>query len=89
MMNLSQQDQMQRISRRWAQAHRHQDLLDWHSLTGWLYEMANRAARIADSAADRDYADDLYTLAELSYHRSVEFMPEDLRRLPHLICEVA
>lgn len=88
-MNLSQQDQMQRIVRRWAQAHRKQDLLDWHSQTGMLMDMAGNATRIAVTAADREHASDLYTLAWLSYQRSVEFMPADLSRLPHLMCEAA
>lgn len=83
------QDQLRRISIRWAQAHRRKDLLDWYSLTGWLYEMAGNATRIAKTPEDMAHAADLYALAGLSYHRSVEFMPLDLSRLPHLVCEAA
>lgn len=88
-MNLSKQDQMQRIVRRWAQAHRKQDLLDWHSQTGMLMDMAGNATRIASTAEDREHASDLYTLAGLSYQRSVEFMPMNLGYLPSLLSVAA
>lgn len=89
MRTLTQSEQMERVIRRWAQAHRKHDLLDWHSQTGMLMDMANNAARIANTAEDLAFASDLYTLAELSYHRSVELMPKDLSRLPSLMCEAA
>lgn len=86
-MSPIQTEQLRRITVRWAQAHRRRDLLDWHSQTGMLINMACHAPR--DSAADREFASDLYLLAGLSYFRSTEYMPPDLSRLPHLICEVA
>lgn len=83
------QDQLRRITVRWAQADRRCDLLDWHSQTAMLVTMACNAGRIAECAADREFASDLYDLAGLSYYRSTEFMPPDLSRLPHLVCEAA
>ena len=83
------QDQLRRISVRWAQAHQRRDLLDWHSFTGMLMNMACNAMRIADNAEDSEFASDLYTLSGLSYYRSTEYLPPDLSRLPHLVCEAA
>ena len=88
-MSPIQTQQLHRITVRWAQAHRKQDLLDWHSLTGMLMDMARSAVRIADNATDMDFAGDLYALAGLSYFRSVEYMPPDLCRLPNLIYATA
>lgn len=88
-MTSVQTEQLERIVRRWAQANRRKELLDWHSQTGMLINMAGNATRIARTVEDREFASDLYTLAELSYFRSVEFMPADLSRLPHLMCEAA
>lgn len=89
MISLTQTEQMERVVRRWAQAQRRQNLLDWHAQTGMLLDMANNAARIANTAEDLAFASDLYTLAELSYERSVEFMPADISRLPYLLSEAA
>lgn len=86
-MNAKHQEQLRHISVRWAQAHRRRDLMDWHSQTGMLINMACHAPR--DNAEDCEFAADLYLLAGLSYFRSLEFAPPDLSRLPSLICEVA
>lgn len=84
-----QTEQLHRITTRWAQACRRQNLLDWHSQTGMLMDMARNAMRIAENAEDSEFASDLYALAGISYYRSTEYMPPDLSRLPHLVCEAA
>lgn len=87
-MNPVHQDQLRLITRRWAQAHRRKDLLDWHFQTGMLLDMAGNAARLGGTE-NIAHASDLYLLAGLSYYRSLEFAPPDLSRLSRLICETA
>lgn len=86
-MSPIQAEQLRRISVRWAQAHQRRELLDWHSQTGMLINMASHAPR--ESPEDREFASDLYLLAGLSYYRSMEFAPPDLSRLPNLIYATA
>lgn len=86
---MTKQERLDRIILRWHQSHRRQDLMDWHAQTEMLLDMAGSASRFARTTEEKQHADDLCTLAGLSYHRSLEFMPADLSRLPNLMCEAA
>lgn len=85
-MTHAQAEQLRRITIRWAQAHRRRDLMDWHSQTGMLINMASHAPR--ESPEDREFASDLYLLAGLSYYRSLEFS-KNLGCLPPLMSATA
>lgn len=88
-MSPVQTEQLRLITVGWAQADRRCDLLVWHSHTAMLNDKACNAARSALCDEDHDFAADLYTLAGLSYQRSIEYMPPDLCLLPNLIYATA
>lgn len=76
-MDQAQQDTLALIERRWQQANRHQDLMDWHELSGLLIQRSTYHGEIAMFASDFAFASGLLMLAGIASERSAEFLPAE------------
>ena len=68
------------IDTRSDQATRKNELMDWHSLADWLFDLADTWA-----TNDHKFSLVLRSRAELAYQHSLNLLPVD-REVPYLIC---